>query len=1006
MTAYRLTTGGAIDRSKPVTFTFDGQTVGGFAGDTVASALLASNIRVVARSFKYHRPRGLWGFGSEEPNALVDISGPVSGSVNSRATVIDAIEGLKVRSVNNDPDAKSDRFSYLDRFSRFIPAAFYYKTFIFPDWHLFEPRIREMAGLGKMDKDWTKPGLATQNNAHPDLLVVGMGPAGLSAALAAALNGDKVMIVDEKWQAGGALLHRDRDAVITGLPAAMWVSQTVERLRSLGATVLLGTTAFGIYDHAVAGLNQRHRDGRPDSLWRVRAKHIVLATGAIERPLPFANNDLPGVMSADAALAYLRQHAVVVGKEIVVASNNSSAMEVAAALVKAGAKVTIVDQRKDALAAPDGLGLLPGRRVVEAIGKSEVTGVVLDDGTRLPADSVLVSGGWTPTIHLYGQARGKLNWDESLQAFVPGTVAEGLSVVGAANGKLMLGAAVHDGGAWGLPPSVLPDISPSRGENDSRQPTAPSPTSQSEPAQRAQPISPPEGEMPGRAEGGALHPVTQATDTYAISPAWPTPGQKGRVWIDYQNDVTAKDVELAARENFTSVEHLKRYTTLGMATDQGKTSNLNGLALMADITGRTIPEVGTTTYRPPFTPVPIASFTGKRSGNFFNPVRRLPLENAHRADGAVFWDYGGWLRPAFFGKGEADDEIAREVIGARNSVALFDGSTLGKIEVIGPQAAEFLDFMFYNTVSTLKPGKCRYCFILTETGIVYDDGVLVRLADDHFVVSCSSSHVAGVHSMLEDWRQDRFDRTKVYIHNATANYATLTVTGPRSRDLLATIDFGGAVLDDETLPHMALVHGSYRGDPIRITRVSFTGDRSYEITIRADRAERLWSELKLKGRAFDAVLMGSEALLLMRAEKGYIIVGKDTDGLTRPADLGLHGPLKNKKVEFVGKRSLMMEDAQRKDRKEFVGLEVIDGGVMLPAGAHGVEWEAGKNRSIGYVTSSYMSPTLGKPIALGLIERGISRHGEVIDIRHMGEIRKARIVGPCAFDPEGGRLNA
>ncbi|CAN7506633.1 2Fe-2S iron-sulfur cluster-binding protein [Rhizobium sp. LjRoot254] len=936
MGAYRLDQGGAIDRSKPLSFTFDGQSVQGFAGDTVASALLASNIRIVARSFKYHRPRGLWGHGSEEPNALIDVSGPVSSSPNNRATVVDAVDGLKVRSVNNDPTAKNDRFSYLDRFSRFIPAAFYYKTFIFPDWHLYEPNIREMAGLGKIDRDWEKTGLATQRNMHPDVLVVGMGPAGLKAALEAAEAGKRVIIADEKSGAGGALSHRDHGAEIDGKPAHEWVASTVERLKELGATLLTNTTAFGIYDHGVAGLDQRHGDGRPDTLWRVYAKEIVLATGAIERPLPFANNDLPGIMSADAGLAYLRRHGVVAGRDIVIATNNSSALEVAEALAAAGTRVLLIDSRADApTPTASGIRMLAGRRVVQAVGKLEVTGVVLDDGSHIACDAVLASGGWTPTIHLYGQSRGKLRWDETLQTFVPGTEIPNLKVVGAANGTFPL----------------------------------------------------------------------SATDTYSISPIWPKPGQKGRVWIDFQNDVTAKDVELAARENFTSVEHLKRYTTLGMATDQGKTSNLNGLALMATITGRTIPEVGTTTYRPPFTPVPIASFAGKRSGNFFNPVRRLPLENVHRADGAVFWDYGGWLRPAFFGKGDADAEIAREVRQARETVALFDGSTLGKIEVIGPQAAEFLDFMFYNTVSTLKPGKCRYCFILTETGIVYDDGVLVRLADDHFVVSCSSSHVAGVHSMLEDWRQDRFDRKKVYIHNATANYATLTVTGPRSRDLLSTIAFD-APLDDATLPHMSLVHGSYRGDPVRITRVSFTGDRSYEITIRADRAEALWKELKQRGRAFDAVLMGSEALLVMRAEKGYIIVGKDTDGLTRPADMGLHGPLKNKKVEFLGKRSLMMDDAQREDRKEYVGLEVADGGGMLAAGAHGVEWIGGKHRSIGYVTSSYMSPTLNRPIALGLIERGISRQGEIIDVRHMGEVRKARIVGPSAFDPEGGRLNA
>ncbi|MCB1448194.1 MAG: sarcosine oxidase subunit alpha family protein [Rhizobiaceae bacterium] len=950
MSAYRLASGGIIDRDRPIGFTFDGRKVQGFAGDTIASALLANDIRLVGRSFKYHRPRGIWGFGSEEPNALVDVTGAGAATINNRATVIEARDGLVARSVNNKPDAASDTFAYVDRFSRFIPAAFYYKTFMFPNWHLFEPRIRAMAGLGTMDQSWKKTGLAAQINAHVDMLVIGGGHAGIAAALEAARAGRQVMLVDERRELGGALLHRDLGAAIDGRPAADWLAASVAELASLGVTILTDTTAFGIYDHNLVGLNQRHRDGSLDTLWRVRPKEIVLATGAIERPLPFANNDLPGVMSADAALVYLRRYGVVVGREIVIASNNSSTTEVGHALAEAGANVTIVELRADA-AIPAGsdhakLALLPGRRVVEASGGKAVTGVMLEDGTRLPCDALLVSGGWTPTIHLYGQAKGKLRWDETKQAFVPGTDVEGVRVVGAANGQFTLAEFV-------ALPSALPGASP-----------------------------------------------------YTVSPAWPEPGQKGRVWIDLQNDVTAKDVELAARENFQSVEHLKRYTTLGMATDQGKTSNLSGLALMATLTGRTIPEVGTTTYRPPFTPVPIASFAGRRSGILFNPVRRLPLEASHREDGATFQEYGGWLRPAFYGNGDVDAEMQREAYEARQSVALFDGSTLGKIEVIGPQAAEFLDFIFYNTVSTLAPGKCRYCFILTESGIVYDDGVLVRLAPDHFIVSCSSSHVAGVHALLEDWRQDRFNRSQVFIHNATAGYATLTLTGPRSRDLLSTIDFGGAPLDDASLPHMAFVQGSHAGDPVRIARVSFTGDRSYEITIRADRAEALWRRLKAKGRDFDAILLGSEALLLLRAEKGYIIVGKDTDGATRPRDLGLHGPLRNKKVEFLGRRSLLLDEAQREARQEFVGLDVADGGPMLPAGAHGVEIAGGKHRSIGYVTSSYESPNLKRSIALGLIENGMSRHGDVIDIRHFGEIRKARIVQPCAFDPEGGRLNA
>jgi len=943
MRASRLPAGGTIDRSRRVTFTFDGQTVEAFEGDTIASALLAANVRVVGRSFKYHRPRGVWGYATEEPNAIVDVNIGDIRAVNERATMVPVREGLVARSVNSKPNARDDRFAYIDKFSRFIPSAFYYKTFIFPDWHLFEPRIRAMAGLGTVDPGWKPKRLSSHKSAHPDVIVIGAGPAGLKAALDASARGESVMLVDEKLEPGGSLAHRDHGETIDGLPVQHWLEQAVSKLEAVGVKLMTATTAFGIYDHNLVGLNQRHFDGRPDTLWHVRPKRIVLATGALERPVPFANNDRPGVMSADAALFYLRRHAVLVGRDVVIASNNSSTMEVAAALAEAGAKVTLVDQRPQPGTAPDGVTLLAGCRVVEALGKQEVTGVVLDDGTQIVADAVLISGGWTPTVHLYSQAKGKLAWSEALQAFVPGSEIEGISLVGAVAGQFTLSEVMAVGGA----------------------------------------------------ESG-----------YSISAAWPQPGQKGRVWIDYQHDVTAKDVELAARENFRSVEHLKRYTTLGMATDQGKTSNLNGLALMAAITGRSIPDVGTTTYRPPFTPVSLSSYAGKRAGNFFNPVKRLPLENAHRADGAVLWDYGGWLRPAWFGRGEMDSEIAREVLKAREGVALFDGSPLGKIEVIGPQAAKLLDFIFYNTVSTLKPGKCRYGFILTESGIVYDDGVLVRLADDHFVVSCSSSHVAGVYSMLEDWRQDRFDRSKVFIHNATANYATLTVSGPRARALMAGIDFGGADLSDESLPHMAFVSASWRGTPIRIARVSFTGDRSYEITIPADKAAGLWNELKQKGRSLDAVLLGSEALLLMRAEKGYIIVGKDTDGLTRPMDLGMTAPLEKKKVEFVGKRSLLMEDAQRPDRKEYVGLDVADGGPMLPTGAHGVVREDGRHRSIGYVTSSYFSPTLNRPIALGLIERGMSRHGEIIDIRHLGEMRKARITAPCAFDPEGARLNA
>ncbi|MBZ9703685.1 MULTISPECIES: sarcosine oxidase subunit alpha family protein [unclassified Mesorhizobium] len=959
MTASRLSTGGsAIDRSRPIRFSFDGATVQGFAGDTIASALLAADVAVVGRSFKYHRPRGIWGAGVEEPNALVDISGPQT-TPNTRATTEPARDGLVAKSVNATPNALADRNAFLDRFSRFIPAAFYYKTFMWPDWHMFEPRIRAMAGLGQVDKDWTSPGRADQINHHCDVLVIGAGPAGLAAARLAAGAGRSVMLVDDQQKPGGSLGHRVGE--IDGKPAAIWVEETVAGLSAGGHLVLPSTTAFGIYDHNLVGLNQRHFDGRPDTLWRVRPRRIVLATGAIERPLPFANNDLPGILSADAALSYLRRHAVLAGRHIVVAANNDSAYEVAEAAAEAGADVTLVDIRRDGMpAAPAKVRMLKGRALTAAAGKLRVEGVMLDDGTRLDADCVLVSGGWTPTIHLFGQAKGKLAWSEARAAFLPGDPVEAIAVAGAAAGAVSL-SEVFAGSQ-----KAVASLGPTK----------------------------------------AAVPRSSGTEaTSGIVAAWPTPGSKGRIWIDYQNDVTVKDIELAARENFVSVEHLKRYTTLGMATDQGKTSNLPGLALMAGITGRTVPEVGTTTYRPPFTPVPLASFAGARSGELMAPVRRLPLESVHRASGAVFQEYGGWLRPAYYGGGDADRSIQEEARRARQSVALFDGSTLGKIEVIGPKAAAFVDFVYYNTMSTLKPGRCRYGFMLSENGVVFDDGVLVRLDEHRFVVSCSSSHVAAVHARLEEWRQDRFGRGAVYIHNATAEMATLTVSGPNARKLLETVDLGLS-LDDGELPHMAVGQGSYDGDEVRITRVSFTGDRSYEISIRADRAEPLWARLRDAGQAFDAVVIGLEALMILRAEKGFIVIGKDTDGTTLPHDLGVEGPRAKRQTEFVGRRSLFTEEASRGDRMQLVGLAVPSGEAPLPTGAHGIKRSGGKLRSQGFVTSSYRSPTLGRPVALGLIESGAARHGETIEIQHLGKAMTATIAAPCAFDPAGDRFNA
>ena len=805
-----------------------------------------------------------------------------------------------------------------------------------------------MAGLGRLDPATEPPADCPLISAHCDLLVVGAGPAGLAAARSGVAGGKRVMLVDDQDRPGGSLLHRE--AAIDGRHGTEWAETMTRDLASAGHTIIANTTAFGIYDHNLVALWQR-RPEAPDALWHVRAKQVVLATGAIERPLVFPDNDRPGVMSAEAALVYLRRHGILVGERIVLATNNDKAHAVAVALREAGASVVVADTRQSAQTGAD---VRSGARIESVHGTGGVKAVIVG-GERIEADCLLVSGGLTPTVHLFCQAGGKLRFDESIAAFVPRDPLPGIVVAGAANGRFALSEVLAEGHRAG--------------------------------------------------GGGGEVPKADAQDeSYGIEAAWPAPAGKARQWVDFQNDVTVKDIELAARENFRSVEHLKRYTTLGMATDQGKTSNMNGLAAMAAITGRTIAETGTTTYRPPFVPVPFTVVAGRRRGEFFNPVRRLALENEHRASGAVFREYGGWLRPAWYGSGPGADEVAREARQARETAGILDGSPLGKIEVIGPDAGALVDYNSYQTISTLKPGRIRYGFMLTESGVIYDDGVVSKVSDEHYVVSCSSGHVPGVVARLEEWRQDRFDRSRVFIHNSTPQWATLTATGPRSRDLVAALSLG-IDLSDEALPHMGFADGSFAGGPARVARVSFTGDRSYEVSVPSSRAKALNDAIQEAGRTLEAVALGSEALLMLRAEKGYIIAGKDTDGTTMPHDLGITGPRDKRKGEFVGKRSLFTENAVREDRPQGVGLTAPDGAPPLPTGTHAIETAGGRRRSIGFVTSSYISPSLGRPIALALVERGLSRMGEEIEFFHLGRTMRATIAPVCAFDPEGARIN-
>jgi sarcosine oxidase subunit alpha len=949
LSTVRLPSGGGVDRGRPLAFAFDGKPYAGFAGDSIASALLASGVRVVGRSFKYHRPRGIWGAWTEEPNAIVDVTRDGATTPNLRATTEALENDIAVRSVNAAPTAAADRAAFIDSLAPVLPAGFYYKTFLWPRWETFEGSIRAMAGLGRVDADNRPPSDNPQFNARCDLLVVGAGPAGLAAAAAAARAGRVVFLLEDHPEIGGQLVHRGGS--IEGGKWRKWALGVARTVEAGGGRVLTRTTAYGVYDGNLVCAWER-RAPQPDALWRIRPGRIVIAAGAIERPLVVPGNDRPGVMSADAALAYLRRYAVLIGKRVVVATNNDSAYAVAEALAEAGAEVEIFDARA---AGPESqLKVTRGATIDGVVGARGVEAVRTGGSTR-DCDALLLSGGWSPTVHLYAQARGRLRYDEALAALVPVGGVASLSVAGAANGAFTLADALREGHEAG--------------------------------------------------GGGGAAPNAPAGQ-YRIQATWPKADDGGRRWIDFQNDVTLKDVALAAREGYVSVEHLKRYTTLGMATDQGKTANVNGLAAMAALTGRTIDETGTTTYRPPFVPTPMGVIAGRRRGALINPLKRLPLEAEHRADGAQMREYGGWLRPAWYGPDDPDLAIAREAARARDTVGLFDGSSLGKIEVIGPDAAALADFHSYNRLSTLKPGKIRYGFLLSESGIVFDDGVTLRLVDDRFLVSCSSGHTDAVRMRLELWRQDRFDARRVAIHDTTAQWATLTVTGPRSRDLIEACGLDIA-LNDQSLPHMAFATGAFDGAPLRVARVSFTGDRSYELSVPARRAASLRARLAEKLAAFGGGLLGLEALMILRAEKGFIVVGKDTDGTTMPHDLGIAGPRDSRKDEYIGKRSLFMPVAVDPRRKQLVGLSVANGEKPLPTGAHVIVGEGRARRSQGYVTSSYMSPTLQRPIALGLIDAGLTRMGETVSVYHLGAAeRRATITSTVALDPEGKRLHA
>jgi sarcosine oxidase subunit alpha len=975
----RLESGGRIDRSKPLSFKFNGKKYQGFEGDTIASALLANGIGTVNRSFKYHRPRGVMSAGVEETNALLTVSDGSGDVPVVRTTVRALIDNHQIKSASGFPSVNFDLGRVLDFTHRIWTAGFYNKVFKWPNWHWYEGTVRSMAGLGKLPsgKDENK---YFHHNLHCDVLIVGAGPAGLAAALSAGNSGARVLLVEQDHELGGSLLANS--TVIDAVDSDEWIGRTKSALEeAANVTVMTSSTVSGYYDHNFITITDRSTAG-VKRFWKVRAKEVVLTTGSIEQPLVFENNDRPGIMLAAAAMQYVNRYAVRPADVMVVATNNDSAYQAAFALHDKGVRVpAIVDVRRNIAdeiameANRRGIPIMSGTVVLNTVGTKRIVSVSVgslsDSGQVNPTgvigcQGLAMSGGFNPSNELYSQAGGKLKYDAKLAGFVPRECRQRVSVAGAATGKFSLADALELGASRG-----------------------------SEAASKA---------------GFKCSPIdtsTSVTGLYNLKASRITPvGDTTRQWVDFMHDVTVADIELAVRENYVSVEHLKRFTTTGMSADQGKTSNLNALTLLAELTERSIEEVGTTTFRPPFMPIPMGAIAGQQHGDLFAPARLLPAHDWHVDQGAVFENYGTWKRPEYYAINGRDKETAirDEVLALRRSVGLLDGSTIGKIEVTGPDAGEFLNRIYVNNVLTLQPGRIRYGLMLSENGIVMDDGVFARLAENHYLVNTTSANADRMTNWLEHWHQCEWPDLDLIISLVTSQWAVATVAGPESRTLLQEIE-SDIDFSPEALPHMSIASGTFLGIEARVQRVSFSGEMSFEISVPAKHGQSVMEALMTAG-GNRIVPIGIEALIVLRTEKGFLEVGGDTDGTTNALDVGFAAIVNKKQSDFVGKRSLLRAEDQRNDRRQFVGVEPLNENENLLSGAHIVMSTDAGRRSEGMVTSACFSPTLNRAIGLGLLERGFERKGETVTVFDDGRTFEARITDPGFYDPAGENMNA
>ena len=1000
----RLSNGGRlINRSKSIEFSFDGKRLNGYEGDTLASALLANNQTLVGRSFKYHRPRGIVACGPEEPNALVGLGKGSKFEPNQRATTTELFEGLHSNSQNAWPSLEFDIGGINRIMSRVFPAGFYYKTFIFPRFawkHVFEPFIRKAAGLGAAptEKDSDK---YEYFYAHVDVLIIGGGTSGLAAALEVGRSGAKVLVLEQKNTWGG---RAPVDGVlIDNQISEEWIDAAMTELQSMpNVTLKNRTMGAGVYDHGWATGYESITDHIPGKkgprqrLWRIRAKRILTTTGAIERPLSFAGNDLPGVMLAGSVRDYLVDFGTSCGDIMVLATNNDDAYRTAIKQSEVGLKVAaILDARTSVTgelpnkARELGIRVETGMAISKVKGSKSVSGVsiCLQAGEGVPleeikCDIVAMSGGWSPIVHLWSHCGGKLNWDAENAMFRPDAERPPLgddgtgfvSVGGTANGYLIANEAMQDAISQGKLVAKQVGYKPVNSKST---------------------IVDVENESP-------IEQIWQMPQGMSIK-------LQAKTFLDYQNDVKVSDVRLAAREGYESVEHTKRYTTLGMATDQGKLSNINGLAILADSLNAEIPNVGTTTFRPPYHPISMGSIAGDARGELFKPIRKSPIHNWIEENGGFFEPVADWRRPYCYQKNNetVKDSVQREILNTRTNVGLLDASTLGKIIVKGPDAGKFLDMIYTNLMSNLKVGHCRYGLMCTENGFLSDDGVVARLDENTFLCHTTSGGSDRIHAWMEEWLQTEWWDWKVYTANVTEQYAQIAVVGPNSRKLLEKL--GGMDVSKEALPFMRFSEGTIGGIRVRPFRISFSGELSYEIAVPASDGQAFWDMCMEAGKEFGIQPYGTECLHVMRAEKGFIMIGDETDGTVIPQDLNMEWALSKKKEDFLGKRAHLRSHMSDLSRWKLVGLKPVDPNVVIPDGAYatdGTVRENGVKNMIGRVTSTYFSPTLNRSIAMGLVKFGPNRMGEIIDFPTLdGKIIKAEICNQVFLDPEGERQN-